>query len=137
MSERDDRQDIAEVTLRYATSIDSHDWDLLRACFTSDCRLDYGAIGVWDGIDAVITHMQTSRVAVGGPSLHRITNQVITFNATGAQCRSYVDAFVMAIDGKSGHQAVGTYDDEFVRTADGWRIKDRRFTIVYLATVRT
>ncbi len=137
MSEHHDRQDIAEVTVRYATGIDTRDWDLLRTCFTDDCRVDYGRIGVWDGVDAVIAHMAGSRVATGGHSLHRITNQAITLKADHAQCRSYVDAVVMAADNKTGHQAVGFYEDELVRTEHGWRIATRRFTTARISTLGT
>jgi hypothetical protein len=41
----------------------------------------------------------------------------------------------MAADNKSGVNPVGFYDDEIVRTPDGWRIARRRFTQVRLTTV--
>ncbi len=40
--DREVRQDIAEVLVRYATGIDRRDWALLRSCFTDDCEADYG-----------------------------------------------------------------------------------------------
>ena len=49
MSERDDRQDISEVLVRYATGIDRRDWPLFRTVFAADCQLDYGEIGTWQG----------------------------------------------------------------------------------------
>ena len=50
MTQREDRQDIADVLLRYATGIDRRNWPLFRTAFTEDCELDYGEIGscvVW------------------------------------------------------------------------------------------
>ncbi len=52
MSEREDRQDISELLVRYATGIDRRDWPLFRTVFTDDCVLDYGEIGHWTGVDA-------------------------------------------------------------------------------------
>ena len=37
----------------------------------------------------------------------------------------------MTPDGQSGVNPVGFYDDEQVRTPDGWRIARRHVTIVY------
>ena len=58
MTERDDRQDIADLLVRYASGIDRGDWPLFRTVFTEDCRLDYGEIGVWRGVDAVTEFME-------------------------------------------------------------------------------
>ena len=38
MTEREDRQDISELLVRYATGIDRRDWPLFRTVFTDDCR---------------------------------------------------------------------------------------------------
>jgi len=53
MTEREDRQDICELLVRYATGIDRRDWPLFRTVFTDDCELDYGYSGSWSGFDAV------------------------------------------------------------------------------------
>ena len=58
MTEREDRQDISDLLVRYATGIDRRDWPLFRTVFTDDCELDYGEIGVWKGVDAVTDFME-------------------------------------------------------------------------------
>jgi hypothetical protein len=50
-----------------------------------------------------------------------------------AAARTYVDAWIMNVDGMSGINALGIYDDELVRTDDGWRIARRKFTSVRLS----
>jgi hypothetical protein len=67
--------------------------------------------------------------------MHRITNVVVHSGEGGARARSYVDALVLAADNKSGTRAVGYYDDDLVRTAKGWSIASRRFTMVMLHPV--
>jgi 3-phenylpropionate/cinnamic acid dioxygenase small subunit len=133
MIERDDRQDISDLLVRYATGIDRRDWPLFRTVFTDDCELDYGEIGTWQGVDAVTDFMDTTH-AMAGNTLHRLTNQAITLNGDTASARTYVDAVIMFGDNQSGVNAWGFYDDEIVRAADGWRIARRRFTQVRITT---
>ena len=134
MTEREDRQDISDVLVRYATGIDRRDWTLFRTIFTDDCELDYGEIGSWKGADAVTEFMQQAH-ALAGHTMHRLTNQVITVNGDAAQSRTYIDALIMVGDTGSGVNAAGFYDDDFVRTERGWRIARRRFTQVRVAQV--
>lgn len=134
MTERDDRQDICELLVRYATGIDRRDWPLFRTVFTADCELDYGEIGSWTGVDAVAGFMERVH-ALAGHTLHRLTNHAITVDGDKATARTYIDGLIMAADNVSGVNAIGFYDDEIVRTADGWRIARRRYTQVRLTTV--
>ena len=129
-----DRQDIADVLIRYATGIDRRDWPLFRTVFTDDCELDYGEIGTWNGVDAVTDFMEQAH-AMAGHTLHRLTNQAIVVDGDKATARTYIDGLIMFADNDSGVNAVGFYDDALVRTDDGWRIARRRYTQVRLVTV--
>jgi 3-phenylpropionate/cinnamic acid dioxygenase small subunit len=129
--DREARQDIGDLLVRYATGIDRRDWALFRTCFTDDCEADYGDIGVWHGADA-ITEWMTQSHAPMGHTMHRITNQAITSQGDGAVARSYVDAVLMSADNTTSFRAIGYYDDELVRTDDGWKIATRRYTMVNL-----
>lgn len=129
-----DRADIADVLIRYATGIDSRDWPLFRTVFTADCELDYGQIGTWNGVDAVTEFMELSH-AGAGHTMHRLSNMAITVTEDTATARTYIDGLILAADNASGVNAVGFYDDELVRTGDGWRIARRRFTSVRITAV--
>ncbi|WP_068280752.1 nuclear transport factor 2 family protein [Aldersonia kunmingensis] len=134
MTEREDRQDINDLLLRYATGIDRRDWPLFRTVFTEDCVLDYGDIGKWNGVGAVTEFMEAVH-APAGHTMHRMSNHVVTVDGDRAQARTYVDAFVMSADNASGVNAVGFYDDDLLRTGDGWRIANRVFTSVRVVVV--
>ena len=134
MTEREDRQDIADVLVRYATGIDRRDWPLFRTVFTDDCELDYGEVGSWRGVDPVTEFMQQAH-ALAGHTMHRLTNQVITVDGDSAQARTYIDGLIMTGDNKSGVNAIGFYDDELVRGDDGWRVARRQFIQVRVAQV--
>jgi 3-phenylpropionate/cinnamic acid dioxygenase small subunit len=133
MTERDDRQDISDLLVRYATGIDRRDWPLFRTVFTDDCELDYGEIGSWKGVDAVTEFMQQAH-AMAGYTMHRLTNQAITIDGDKAAARTYIDAVIMAGDNQAGVNAWGFYEDEIIRAGDGWRIAGRRFTQVRVST---
>ena len=134
MTYHEDRPDIIDVLVRYATGIDRRDWPLFRTVFTGDCALDYGEIGQWNGADAVTEFMERSH-AMAGHTMHRLSNHAITSDGDGATARTYVDALIMAQDNNSGVNAVGFYDDELVRTDEGWRVARRRFTPIRVVEV--
>ena len=133
MTETDPRLDISDLLVRYATGIDRRDWPLFRTVFTDDCEVDYGEIGAWNGVDAVTDFMEQTH-AMAGQTMHRLTNQAITVDGDKASARTYVDGVIMFGDNQAGVNALGFYDDEIVRTADGWRIARRRFTQVRVTT---
>jgi 3-phenylpropionate/cinnamic acid dioxygenase small subunit len=133
--DRETRQDVADVLVRYATGIDRRDWDLFRTCFTDDVEADYGDIGVWHGVDE-ITAWMTEVHAACGHTMHRITNVVVSpGEGDGVSARSYVDALVLGPDNQAGVRAAGWYDDELTRVGDGWRIARRRFTTAFVQPV--
>jgi SnoaL-like domain len=127
-----DEQEIIAVLTRYASGIDRRDWRLFDSCFTADARTDYGAFGQWSSAAQITAFMQQAHAAMG-PTLHRLSNFVIAAPGAGAIARSYVDALLMP--GPAGgevHRGIGYYDDELIKTAQGWRIKVRRFTAVQI-----
>jgi 3-phenylpropionate/cinnamic acid dioxygenase small subunit len=134
MTDREDRQDITDVLVRYATGIDRRDWPLFRTVFTDDCELDYGDIGTWRGADAVTDFMDRAH-ALAGHTLHRLSNFAITVTGDTAEARTYIDALIFALDNASAVHAVGFYDDELMRTGAGWRVARRRFTTVRVSTI--
>jgi 3-phenylpropionate/cinnamic acid dioxygenase small subunit len=131
--DRDDLQDVGELLVRYATGIDRRDWALFRTCFSDDCDADYGDIGVWHGGGEITAWMEKSH-APCGHTMHRITNVVVlpTGDGNHLAARSYVDAIVMGPHNETGSRSIGYYDDDLVRTGDGWKIARRHFTMVHL-----
>lgn len=125
------RHDVEDVLIRYATGIDRRDWALFRTCFTDDCDIDYPGIGSWRSADEITEWMREVHEPCGH-TLHRITNVAVTPTVSGASASAYVDALVMFADNENGTRAFGYYDDDFVRTDDGWKIARRRFTTVFV-----
>lgn len=131
----EDQRGIEAVILRYATGIDRRDWALFRTCFTDDVRAEYGAFGSWDSGDAITASMQQMHAPMGA-TLHRIGNIVVEATEGGARSNASVDAMLCrGAASEPFHNAIGTYDDTLVRTASGWRIATRRFTLIRFATI--
>ncbi len=127
-----DRDELVDLTVRYATAIDSHQYSLLTRVFTDDAQLDYGEIGQWAGGAEVAEFMEAAHVAATD-TMHRMTNQAIEIDGDTATMRTYVDALILFEGG--GVNPTGYYDDHVVRTAEGWRIARRKYTSVRLIAV--
>ena len=121
-----DKEQIAEVLIRYATGIDSKDWPLLRSCWTDEIDVDYQQLGRFTSADALTDVMRQLHENMG-PTYHRMSNIVIAVDGDRATARSYVQAVLMLQPNDSTNwvDALGHYDDVFVRTANGWRISER------------
>ena len=121
-----DTEQIADVLIRYATGIDSKDWPLLRSCWTDEIDVDYQQLGHFTSPDALTDVMRQLHENMG-PTYHRLSNFVINVEGDQATVRSYVHAVLMLQpdDDTNWVDALGHYDDVFVRTTDGWRINKR------------
>ena len=121
-----DKEQIAEVLIRYATGIDSKDWPLFRSCWTDEIDVDYQQLGRFTSADA-LTEVMTRLHEDMGPTYHRLSNFVIAVDGDRATARSYVHAVLMLQpdDSTNWVDALGHYDDIFVRTQGGWRIRER------------
>lgn len=122
-------QDITEVLTRYALAIDNRNWELLRTCFNESLEADYGDIGRWTSADAIVAWMQETHDPLG-PTLHRITNVVVSPRRGGAMSRCYVHAVIVSTDRSVTVHAYGWYDDELERVENGWQIARRKYTAV-------
>ena len=127
-------QAVADVLIRYATGIDNRNWSLFETCFTDDCDVDYGDIGVWNGAHEIRAFMQEMHEPCGH-TMHSISNITVHSTETGATARSYVNGIIMFGDNSAGVRAAGYYDDELTPANGGCKIARRRFTPVLMQMV--
>jgi hypothetical protein len=121
------RQQLMDVVLRYAAGIDRRDWQLLRSCFTDDCKADYGDAGQWNSGDELTAFMEQVHRGCGH-TMHWIGNHVIHADREGYAGRTYSRGVILRADNRKGRQIYGYYDDRFVPAEGGWKIASRRFT---------
>ena len=117
----DDRAEITELLARHGHLFDDGEFDRLNLLFTASVRYDVTAFGggVLQGIEAI----RAATLALGGrnPVGHHVTNVVLTEQPDGS-VRARSKGIGVYADGTAGSV---TYEDEIVRTDDGWRIDAR------------
>lgn len=121
-AELQDRYDIGQVMIRYATSVDQRDLDRYATCFTDDVEVTGFSGGTMKGLEGYIPWVGEALTKFRGTH-HQITNQEIEIDGDRAHLRSYVQAtHELASDPTTLLVLWAIYDDRLVRTADGWRI---------------
>jgi hypothetical protein len=129
---------IEAVLMKYATAIDTKQWALLGGVFTPDIRGFYSLTWESDWGELVGLDEYTSAMAYNHQMLdasqHRISNIRVTLHdGDHATVDSYNNAVLIKRHEPAGEvfQEYGSYHDEMVRTPDGWRISNRRYTSMW------
>jgi 3-phenylpropionate/cinnamic acid dioxygenase small subunit len=122
-----DEKSIVDVCVRYATAIDDRDWARLRSCFLPDAVGIYHADRVLTGYQAIEDVVRTA-VTPLSRTQHLVTNFAVVLDGDEATSRCYLHAQHVRAGLPDGEQFIiaGRYSDRFVRTTDGWRIRERR-----------
>ncbi|MGI9625060.1 MAG: nuclear transport factor 2 family protein [Acidimicrobiales bacterium] len=117
-----DIHDVGQVIIRYATSVDKRDFDRYGSCFTEDAEISGFSSGDVVGRDNWVSFVVKALEAFRGTH-HQITNQEISVDGDTAHMRSYVQATHESADDDSSLIILwAVYDDELVRTSQGWQI---------------
>ena len=121
-SELQDRYDVGQIMIRYATSVDQRDMERYGSCFADDAEITgFGGEAI-QGRQAWVDFVDGALSNFAGTH-HQITNQEVTLDGDSAQLRSYVQAtHELANDDEHLLILYAIYDDRLVRTADGWKI---------------
>jgi hypothetical protein len=124
LSELSDRLEIDDLISRYATAVDSRDWDLFRSCFVPDAAIDYTtAGGASGGVDDIAKWLEET-LSLFSLSVHYVTNREVTLDGDSANgWLAYFNPNTLA-DG-SVLMSGGHYRDAYVRTDDGWKFASR------------
>lgn len=131
MSAADDRAAITELTVGYCWAIDSHDWQALRNVFAPGATAELGN-GTEHGVEAIIERISGVLSGIDS-SQHIVANHQITLDGDRAACRCYLHAQHVrkaAVRGRN-YVVAGRYEDDLVRTAEGWRIAHRRLVVMW------
>jgi hypothetical protein len=102
----------------YGHLMDAKDWGGLALIFTDDAVCD------WSAFDLAVTNgladLQRYNDEIRHPLAHHVTNVVADIRGDEATVRSKL---LVVLD--DGSVATGDYEDQAVRTPDGWRIRHR------------
>lgn len=131
-SRAEDVLEIQTLKARYADAVDGgwtgtrpHDADAVLELFVEDGVWDGGEYGRGEGHAGIREYMLTGD-AIMPFAFHHITNPRIEVDGDVARARWHV---LLAVETEGQAQLhVGIYDDEMVRTAEGWKFKRLGFT---------
>jgi uncharacterized protein (TIGR02246 family) len=113
---------IRELTARYNRAFDDVDSEAWADTFTPDGVMDYGGAPI-SGRDALIKMSQ----ATGYGVVHITADPIIEVDGDrGTQRCTVIIANRSEARDRVGITMTGRYEDELVRTPDGWRFKRRK-----------
>lgn len=117
--EPSDYVEIAQLLARYCHIVDGAAWDRLGEIFTDDGSMTVTAIHpTHQGLEAL---RELYGVKMRHPLAHHSTS-VVVLECDGATARAVSKWITVRSGGQAG---TGVYEDDLVRTADGWRIARR------------
>ena len=137
MTLSDDRNELVELMALYATLADTKSWALASSIFTDPFTFDLESAGSSAVEVSIGKWCERVQIAFAGfeATHHAITNHRITVDGDRALIRAHIHAqhWIVPdlIEPNTGDcwVVVGFYDDEAVRTPDGWRLERVKLTI--------
>jgi len=122
-----DRQEIQDVMVAYCYAIDRKNWDELDEVFTPDAIIDYSEMVGFRGNLAETKAFLIQGLAQLVAYQHSISTSQIRIDGDTAYGRTLCsNPMVIEVNGTKQTLFVGLwYRDTFVRTAKGWRIRER------------
>jgi hypothetical protein len=124
-----DRMELNQLVIDYANAIDLRDFDRLDRIFTPDAYIDYRAMGGIDGPYPKVKAWLPEALKVFPAYMHMVGN--CSFDISGETASGRVACFnpMVLPDMGTGSQTMFLglwYLDKYRRTANGWRITERR-----------
>ncbi len=126
-----DERAIVDVTIAYCWALDTRNWATLSEVFMPDSTARLGT-GEQRDLAEIIERIST---ALGhlDDSQHMVTCHQVVLDGDRATSRCYLQAqhIRRAAEGGANYIVAGRYEDQLVRTADGWRIKHRDLIVMW------
>jgi hypothetical protein len=122
-----DTTEIINVINLYGLALDAQAWDLMDQVFTQDVLTELGPAGaVWEGIDKLKYAFKDFHETLDNHR-HTMMGHVVHVDGDRAYAFTYGDWLLVreAAEGGPAWTGSGWYDDELVRTDQGWRISHR------------
>lgn len=123
---------IVNVINLYGLAMDTQRWDLFDRIFTSNVEVDFGPGSQWSERAAFKADFGAYHAPFDSTQ-HIMTNHVVEADGDRATAFTYGLWRLIRRGVESGDfwEGTGWYDDELVRTADGWRISRRACRVVW------
>lgn len=125
-AEISDRWEIQQLLVDYVTAIDTRRFDDLDRVFVETAYIDYRAMGGIDGQYPEVKEWLSQVLPAFASYAHMLGLPAIRVSGDTASARTFCFNPMVFAGDKPTTMLLGLwYDDEFVRTADGWRMTRR------------
>lgn len=129
LAEVSDRLELQQLVIDYSNAIDTREFDRLDRIFTADACIDYRAMGGIAGDYPAIRQWLPEALKHFPGYMHFVGNFACEIDGDSATGRTACfNPMVVPRPGEEGSDTMFLglwYLDRFVRTADGWRIRER------------
>ena len=115
----------------YGFAVDTQNWQLFDQVFTKDVDADWGGTAVWHDIESFKRDFATYH-DIFDFTHHVMTNLICDVQGDHAKAVTY-GHWLLVRNGTPGGdvwRGQGWYNDELVRTKQGWRISRRRSGLI-------
>lgn len=126
-----DDAEIRNLIARIAHLADTGDARQYGRCFTSDARWNMPGAprrGRADIIAGSHQRRAAGEIGPGSATRHMVGTIAVDLHGDTARARSYFQFFAQTTTAPQ-LRSVGQYDDEFVRSPEGWLLDHRRITL--------
>ena len=115
-----DRIEINDLLTRYATAVDTKNWDLFRSVFTYDAHIDYTSAGGEKGsLEEIVAYLGKA-LGMFPMTQHLIANISVDLEGDAATVRAMFFN-PMGMPKGINFYVGGYYNHSLVRTDDGWK----------------
>jgi 3-phenylpropionate/cinnamic acid dioxygenase small subunit len=120
-----DRQEIADLCVRYTTALDTKDWALLESCFAPSPVFVHPG-GRLEGFPTILERTKGALTPLTATQ-HLLGNIVAQVDDDTARSVCYFQAQHVRTGTPGGETYIiaGRYADTLTRAADGWKITER------------
>jgi hypothetical protein len=129
--EMSDRFEIQDLVVAYSHAVDSRAWDALDDVFTPDASIDFSEMGGPSGGLAETKAFLRGALAAFSSSQHLVGVPAVRLEGDEARGRTTCHNPMVFDDGRILLAGLW-YRDTFVRTPQGWRIRERAIERSYL-----
>lgn len=129
LSESDvlDRLEIHDLVVDYAVAVDERDWATFESLWVPDAHIDYTSAGGITGRPADVTAWLEQAMAMFAMTQHSVSTHAVHLD--GERARGRLNVWTRHGIESSGEwiflDVGGWYEDEYVRTPEGWRFASR------------
>lgn len=127
VTEYEDKTAIIEILNLYGFALDAHQWQLFDRIFTEDVIAEFGPAGAtWSGLADFKRSFAEFHNQLDSHQ-HAMMGQLVHVDGDKANAFSYGSWLLVreAAEGGPNWRGTGWYDDDLIRTDQGWRIQRR------------